>query len=392
VSDDTRQRTRERIRTLAGSGLDLVAFWQQCAELLASEVPHHLSPCWYSLDPASLLVTSHFQVGLPTIPGEWLAQEYYADDVHKLVDVARSARGISTLHEVTGGDPTRSQRWHDNMAYGGDQELIAALRTRSGEVWGALGLYRAPGEPMFSDEDIAFLRGLAPLLAEGARRSLLFGEAADPQGPDAPGLLILDDDWSMASSTEQAARWLADLPDGDLDAGQLPSVVYAVAGQALNSAPSTEGRGEAGVARVLTRAGRWVVLHGAVLQADGRRQAAVIIEPAHPVRIAPLLIAAYGLTRREEQITRLVLRGRSTAEIATDLAISPHTLQEHLKHIFDKTGVRSRRDLAGKVFFNHYEPRVRDNEHRAERDLPFRGGPAPHLAHPRRPPPHDPPS
>ena len=28
------------------------------------------------------------------------------------------------------------------MALGGDQELIAALRTPSGQVWGALGLYR----------------------------------------------------------------------------------------------------------------------------------------------------------------------------------------------------------------------------------------------------------
>ena len=41
-----------------------------------------------------------------------LAHEYYADDVHKLADVARSERGISTLHEATGGDPSRSPRWH----------------------------------------------------------------------------------------------------------------------------------------------------------------------------------------------------------------------------------------------------------------------------------------
>jgi len=129
------------------------------------------------------------------------------------------------------------------------------------------------------------------------------------------------------------------------------------------------------VARVLSRSGTWVVLHGAPLTGDGQQRIAVIVEPAHPVRITPLLMSAYGLTTREQEATRLVLKGDSTAQIADALVVSPHTVQEHLKGIFEKAGVRSRRDLVGKVFYSYYDPRLRDNECRVPAGRPLRGGP-----------------
>jgi hypothetical protein len=75
-----------------------------------------------------------------------------------------------------------------------------------------------------------------------------------------------------------------------------------------------------------------------------------------------------------------VLQGSSTAEVAERLVVSAHTVQQHLRGVFDKTGVRSRRDLVAKVFFAHYEPRLRDNERRAVQGQPLRGGPFTHGA------------
>jgi DNA-binding CsgD family transcriptional regulator len=163
----------------------------------------------------------------------------------------------------------------------------------------------------------------------------------------------------------------------DLDAGRLPSAVHAVAGRALRTAESSDDPGEVTLARVLSRSGTWIVLHGTSLVASGSRRAAVIVEPAHPARITPLLMSAYGLTEREQAVTRLVLRGHSTAQIAERLVVSPHTVQEHLNGVFEKTGVHSRRELVGKVFFAHHEPRFRDNENRALEGDPLRGEPSP---------------
>ncbi len=373
----SRERVITRVRELSNRGLDLVGFWSECTEVITPVMPHYLGPCWFTVDPASLMITSHYQEGLPEIPSEWLAEEYYGDDFNKMVDVARSESGVGTLLEATGGDPTLSARYHEQMVpFGCDQEMLVGLRTTRDEIWGCLGLYREMGQPQFGPDDFSFVRELSPHLAEGARRALLFAEATDPDDPEPPGLVVIDDNWEVESVTPAAARWLADFPDGDWGRGILPSAVSSVAGQARRTA-ERDDPGQVAYARVLSRSGRWIVLHGASLVSGDRPRVAVIIELAHPARIAPLLMAAYGLSEREQDVTRLVLQGCSTTEIADRLYISVNTVQQHLKSIFEKTSVRSRRDLVGKVFFAHYEPRVRDNEGRAVAGDPLRGGPSP---------------
>jgi DNA-binding CsgD family transcriptional regulator len=369
-------RAEDKIARLSKQGLDMVAFWHACTPVLADAVPHYVAPCCYTIDPASSLITSHFQEGMPEFPPEWIAMEYAEDDVNQLTDVARSPGGISTLHEATGGDPSSSPRWHANMTLGGDQEMIAALRTRSGDVWGAIGLYREPDRPLFDPYEKAFLAAISPLMAHAVRRALLIGESADPEGPDAPGMIVLGPSWRPESMSPGVEKWLLDLPDGNWAASRLPTAVLAVAGRAARSATSTGDPAEVAVARVLTRSGRWVVLHGVPLAAVDSQRIAVIVEPAHPSRIAPLLMSAYGLTQREQQLTRLILQGFSTIDIADRLVISVHTVQSHLRNVFIKAGVRTRRDLVTKIFFAHYEPRLRDNEQRTATNRPLRGGPA----------------
>jgi DNA-binding CsgD family transcriptional regulator len=142
---------------------------------------------------------------------------------------------------------------------------------------------------------------------------------------------------------------------------ELPGAVYAVAARLLalerggHTPPELMPR-----IRLRTASGRWLVLHASRLRAqdtqDTEGQIAVIFEEARPSEIAPLIVDAYGLTKREGEITQLVLRGLSTAEVSEELHITPNTVRDHFKAIFDKVGVRSRRELVGQVFAQHYQP------------------------------------
>jgi DNA-binding CsgD family transcriptional regulator len=69
------------------------------------------------------------------------------------------------------------------------------------------------------------------------------------------------------------------------------------------------------------------------------------MEAAPAADLARLLMRAWGLTRREREVAQLVIDGLSSEDIAAALFISVHTVRDHLKVIFAKTGVSRRQDL-----------------------------------------------
>ena len=67
-------------------------------------------------------------------------------------------------------------------------------------------------------------------------------------------------------------------------------------------------------------------------------------------------MSAYGLSPREEELVKLVVRGLSTTQISRTLFISEHTVQNHLRSVFEKVGVGSRGELVKQLFFDNLYP------------------------------------
>jgi DNA-binding CsgD family transcriptional regulator len=169
------------------------------------------------------------------------------------------------------------------------------------------------------------------------------------------GLILLGGDDSIVLTDAAGEAWLAQLAAGDLHA-PLPDVVAAVASRARSAGNGGEPR--LARARVRTNSGAWLVVRGSALSGDGDARTAITLEPARTHDLAPLIADAYGLTERERAVVQLVAHGLATEAIGGTLHISPWTVQDHLKSIFEKVGVSTRGELVARVFFEHYAPRL----------------------------------
>ncbi len=351
------ERAEEDIIRLCHSGLDSRALRAAVFDRLQRIIPYEAFWC-ATTDPSTQLFTGAVHDGIDTqVVPALVNNEFLRDDFNKFTNLARSRQAVSTLKAATHGDLTRSTRYREILEPKGlGNELRAVFRT-GGAVWGVLCLHRERRFEDFTPADVQFLAALAPHLAAGLRAALLLDAVETAPAVDGPGLLILADDLSVVATTPGAEALLSEACDWS-ERLMLPLAVQAVAdklraleGDALQAASAIP------YVRLRTRAGRWLALHASRLS-HAAGQIAVIIELATPNDIAPFVLQAYALTAREQELALLVLKGRSTEEIATQLSISALTIQQHLKSIFDKVGVRSRRDLVAQVFARSYWPTV----------------------------------
>lgn len=362
------ERAHEEVVKLAHQGLDLIAFLQKAEEQLQRVLAYEGAACFFTIDPGTLLLTGHVNRDLDqdderrrTVNLGVANNEYRQDDYNKFASLARGPSSAASLAEVTEGRPELSARYHSLIRPFGLEDEMRAAFVADGACWGGVALFRTSEQPSFDQASRRFVEGISGQVAEGIRTSLILGYARRDMGQQTPGLILVDNEGRVEALNSSATRWLEEFIDpGTPGLNLLPEVIHAVAEQARAASSGIHDHRPVRH-RVPTRSGGWVVLHGTAFR--GRREGvAIIIEPPRSPEIAPLLLEAHGLSDREQEVTFCVLQGLSTSEIARRLFISAYTVQDHLKAVFDKMGVHSRKALVAQVFFDHYFPGIQEQD------------------------------
>ena len=354
-------RLTEQLRGLARDGLAWTDYVAAADQLLGRAIDFDRS-CWHTVDPGTVLLTGSVNREV-SCSGSWLAEfEYVVEDVNKWSDLARSGRLAGSTSQATHGRLTSSARHRSHHEFGIGDELRGSMVDHDG-YWAAVGLLRDDGRAWFAEKDVALLARLSAVIAAAARRALVSTIAAETMaGSVGPGVVTFDVDGKVESLTPAAEQWIGlmteDPPPGTPGESKVLQAVAARARKATDGDPlETAAR-----ARLRAADGTWLLLYGSRLSGgDGRT--VVVIQQASPSEVAPLVALAYGLTPREVDVTRMCIAGLTTKEIAARLHLSAYTVQDHLKAIFEKTGVRSRGALLGQVFLEHYIPRWQPLEH-----------------------------
>lgn len=260
---------------------------------------------------------------------------------------------VATLRDATGGEREASLVWREVLsAYSVDDVASLVFRDQHG-CWGWLDLWRSGDTPPFSAAEHAYLTATAAPITGALRRcqARTFDHTPSPLDRSGPVVLVLSPRLEVKAQTPDTEAYLRALVPPDDDRRPIPAGAYNVAAQLLAV--------EAGVdlhqpsARVHLTGGVWMTLRAARVDASGdlaaEQDIAVTIEPTPPAERRSLFARSHALTPRETELVEYLAQGADTRTISQELFVSEHTVQDHLKSVFAKTGVRNRRTLLARL-------------------------------------------
>jgi DNA-binding CsgD family transcriptional regulator len=341
------------VKRLCHAGLDSVTLRREVAARMVPQLgfdAHAFSTC----DPDTGLMTHTVAEGVPSALARRYLEELYPHHCACLtMDLPRVGIGV-----YTGAHDTPAMR--AEVEAGGIHWQLHASFVAGNRLWGTWCLMRERGAELTDARGRALLERLVPHLARGLRSAALIDQGATSRRGGDPatgaGVIVLDERHRPILRTALASSWLDDLADDGLwMEDRLPMAVHALASRLRRARTDVAASLRA---RARGKSGRWYSLRASLAEPNeyGVSATVIMVAPAALREIAGLLSHLYELSAREREVVAAVARGESTKSIAASLGVSAHTVLEHIERACHKIGVRGRKALVAKLFFEGYSP------------------------------------
>jgi DNA-binding NarL/FixJ family response regulator len=211
--------------------------------------------------------------------------------------------------------------------------LLSAVGT-SGATDSTKSIAICDTQPVTAEGIRNLLSGVPDLKFLSALDSL--AQAAEVVRKQRPSVLILDKGFGIQAILD----WLVEIQAGEGPPVQTGLVVWGVSITEAEALRFLQA-GARGILRKSARVQAVVACLRSVASGRSWMEDSVFRDSTRPDRYPRT-----ELTAREQQVLELVEQGFKNKEIAVELGIRPGTVKIHLKHIFEKTGVRGRYGLA----------------------------------------------
>jgi DNA-binding NarL/FixJ family response regulator len=211
--------------------------------------------------------------------------------------------------------------------------LLSAVGT-SGAADSTKSIAICDTQPVTAEGIRNLLNGVPDLKFLSALDSL--AQAAELVRKQRPHVLILDKGFGIQAILD----WLVEIQAGEAPPVQTGMVVWGVSITEAEALRFLQA-GARGILRKSARVQAVVACLRSVASGRSWMEDSVFRDSTRPDRYPRT-----ELTAREQQVLELVEQGFKNKEIAVELGIRPGTVKIHLKHIFEKTGVRGRYGLA----------------------------------------------
>jgi len=257
---------------------------------------------------------------------------------------------VACLRSVTGDRPEESLVWRELLVrYDVSDVASVVFRDRYG-CWAFLELWRTRSTRRYGDAEADVLSAIAEPVTTALRRcqARTFEFNAPSPERSGPVVLMLTADLEVRAQTPETEEYLRLLVPPDADHRPIPAGAYNVAAQMLAVEAGVDDHSPS--SRVHLADGVWLTLSAARLaQAGVGDEIAVTIERTSPGERLDLFSRACGLTTREAELLSHLATGADTRQIAESMFLSEHTVQDHLKAIFAKTGAPKRSVLLARA-------------------------------------------